>query len=120
MKLIALLFLTSLLSACKQEQPPIPPGFILNEPRTATSSPQNGRYVIVFSPLVPQDKFLLDTQKGKVWQLTKYPDLVGEPTVWEDMGITDNSADASERIPGSLTTLELLKRYPKKGENKEK
>jgi hypothetical protein len=120
MKLIALLLLGSLLSACDQKQPPPPAGIALDNPSAlaATPMPRNGRYVIVFSPIARADTFLLDTQKGKVWQLTRFNDLVGEPLVWDDMGIIDNSADIAQRIPESLTTSEFLKLYSRKGEKK--
>lgn len=49
------------------------------------------RYQIVFNPNVRADTFLLDTEKGKVWQLVKFGSLEGQPTAWESMDIIDNS-----------------------------
>ena len=111
LKIIALLLLGGLLSGCEQKLPTQTPSV-----SPASAAPRNGRYMIVFSPIVRADTFLLDTQKGRVWQLTKNSDLVGEPTVWDDMIIIDGSGE----IPGSITTLEFLKAFSKKSENKKK
>ena len=48
------------------------------------SSPQAvGRYQIVINPQARADTFMLDTETGRIWQLTKYTDLEGDPTIWE-------------------------------------
>lgn len=49
----------------------------------------SARYQIIFSPHVRADTFLLDTQKGKVWQLTSFPDLEGKPTAWKPVLVID-------------------------------
>ena len=46
---------------------------------------QYGRYVITFSPFARADSFLLDTQTGKVWQLTRFSDLEGEPLMFKNL-----------------------------------
>jgi hypothetical protein len=55
----------------------------------ATAQPaqpgQNGRYVILFSPHVRADTFLLDTQTGRVWVQSQYSDLNQSPTAWSPM-----------------------------------
>ena len=51
------------------------------------------RFQIVFNPNVRADTFLLDTQKGKVWQMTKYTDIENQPTVWQPMEIIDPDGD---------------------------
>lgn len=51
------------------------------------------RYQIVFNPNVRADTFLLDTEKGKVWQLVKFGSLEGQPTAWDSMDIIDNSGE---------------------------
>lgn len=116
MKLLVILLLGALLTGCDQKQTPTTGRFIpdIQPAQSAGSAQRDGRYVIVFGPHARADTFLLDTQKGKVWQLTKYTDLDGEPTLWDDMGIVDNSSEMAERIPGSVTTFELFKLYPKK------
>lgn len=55
--------------------------------------PPVGRYQIVFSPNVRADTFLLDTQKGRVWQMTKFSDLPGEPTAWNEMDVIDSTGE---------------------------
>lgn len=53
---------------------------------------QYGRFVITFSPFARADTFLLDTQTGKVWHLTKYTDVEGEPLIWKIMERVDSEA----------------------------
>jgi hypothetical protein len=60
---------------------------------TSQPSTTQGRYVIVFSPLARADTFLLDTETGRVWQLTTYTDVAGEPRVWRNMLRIDSEAD---------------------------
>lgn len=51
---------------------------------------QNARFQIFFNPNVRADTFLLDTQTGKVWQLTQLTDVKGDPTVWNRMDRLDD------------------------------
>jgi hypothetical protein len=44
-----------------------------------------GRYQIVFSPHMREDTFLIDTDTGRIWQMTEIADLPGKPSVWEEM-----------------------------------
>lgn len=53
---------------------------------------QSGRFQIFFSPHARGDTFLVDTQTGKVWQLIKFTDVRGEPTVWDRMDRLDDDA----------------------------
>jgi hypothetical protein len=62
---------------------------------------QNGRFQIFFNPNVRADTFLLDTQTGKVWQLTKFTNLIGDPTVWNRM----------ERIDDDKQEFQLTRSY---------
>lgn len=51
-----------------------------------------GRFQIV----IAQDArrtFLLDTVQGKVWQLTRWDDLEGEPLAWSQMSVLSEFAD---------------------------
>jgi hypothetical protein len=54
------------------------------------SSTELGRYRIIFSPHARADTFLVDTLSGKVWQLTKYVEFVGDPIVWTYMDRLDD------------------------------
>lgn len=49
-----------------------------------------GRFQIVLSPNLGRHTFLLDSVTGEVWQLTKFTDVKGEPTVWDKMTKLDN------------------------------
>lgn len=67
-------------------------------------STSQGRYVIVFSPLARADAFLLATETGRVWQLTVFTDVDGEPRVWKSMPRIDSDADLIEWL--STQTIE--------------
>ena len=70
--------------------------------------PINGqqRFQIVSNPNARIDTFLLDTQKGKVWRMTRITDLEDQPTVWEPMEIIDPDGEIG------ITPKTLLERYP--------
>jgi hypothetical protein len=70
------------------------------------STNESKRFQIVFNPNARADTFLLDTQKGKVWQLTKITDVETQPTVWEPMSIIDPEGDIG------ITPKVFLERYP--------
>ena len=57
---------------------------------------QHGRYVIVFSPIVRADTFLLDSQTGKVWELVTITDVNGQPRIWNAMDRVDSSGQFVE------------------------
>ena len=54
---------------------------------------QIGRYQIINSPLGARFTYLLDTVTGRVWQLAKYPDIKGEPELWEPMNRFDSTKE---------------------------
>lgn len=70
------------------------PRFVIEEPpkapQASQNSPQPGRYIILWSPRVERNTFLLDTGTGRVWVLTSYPYLIGEPDAWAYMERLDN------------------------------
>jgi hypothetical protein len=57
-----------------------------------TTAPQ-GPYQIVMSPHGARDTFLINTETGRVWQLTVFTFLNGEPVVWNAMPRIDNDND---------------------------
>lgn len=61
-------------------------------PKTNSPIPQ-GRYQIVISPHAARDTFLLDTETGRVWALTAFVFLNGEPVVWKLMPRIDDDDD---------------------------
>lgn len=69
-------------------------------------SSQAPRYQIVINQGVRADTFMIDTQKGKVWQLTKITDVENQPTVWQPMMVIDNSGDTG------IKAKEFLDMYP--------
>jgi len=36
---------------------------------------------------------VLDTQKGRVWQMTKFSDMQGQPSAWVETDIIDNTGE---------------------------
>jgi hypothetical protein len=70
-----------------------------------------GRFRIFFSPHARADTYLLDTQTGKVWQLTQFTGLNGEPTAWVPMSRLENSEDqaAFVRAHGGKRSPEIPK-----------
>lgn len=64
------------------------------------------RFQIVSNPNARVDTFLLDTQKGKVWRMTRITDLEDQPTVWEPMEIIDPDGGIG------ITPKTLLERHP--------
>lgn len=53
----------------------------LPNPQLQTAA-NGGRFQIVMSAVTARNTFLLDTQTGKVWQLTQFSDLEDDPTAW--------------------------------------
>ena len=72
------------------------------EPSARTVRAPIARYQIVFSPHVRADTFLLDTQKGRVWQMTKFSDLPGAPTAWNEVDIIDSTGEIGMKFSDFL------------------
>jgi hypothetical protein len=53
----------------------------------------NGRYQIVLNPEIRADKYLIDTQTGRLWRYVVYTDLLGEPGVWQIQDRVDNAQE---------------------------
>ena len=66
-------------------------------PHLAAPTPQ-GRYQIIMSPHNARDTFLIDTETGKIWQLTVFSFLNDEPAVWNVMPRIDNDDDRAKII----------------------
>jgi len=66
--------------------------FLVSSAAMAQQAPaqRDGRFVIMFSPLVRADTFLLDTATGKIWQMVQMSDVKGEPKAWEFMDRVDD------------------------------
>jgi hypothetical protein len=66
---------------------------VAKPPQAATPSSANGRYQIVMSTLSGKNTFMVDTQTGRVWQLTQFTDIEDEPTVWLNQTRLDGELD---------------------------
>lgn len=69
-------------------------------------SSQAPRYQIVFNPGVRADTFMIDTQKGKVWQMAKITDVESQPTVWQPMTVIDSDGGIG------ITWKQFIEIYP--------
>lgn len=80
----------------------------------AHALPQNGRFAIVFSPVLREDAFLFDTATGRIWRQVKssegkgsvwavFGPSVPEYRVWEEMERIDTS-QRGEAAPGPAST----------------
>lgn len=52
------------------------------------------RFQLSFSPFARADTFLLDTQTGRVWQLTKFTSLKGDPIAFDEVAVIDETRSA--------------------------
>jgi hypothetical protein len=59
-----------------------------------TQQKQDGRFVVVFSPLARADTFLVDTQTGRTWSMVRFTDLEGDPRGWQPIPQINTPADA--------------------------
>lgn len=62
-------------------------------PVSAAAPARPQRYQVFFSPHVRADTFLVDTQKGRVWVLTKFTDIPNEPSAFDEVDVIDNTGD---------------------------
>jgi len=69
-------------------------------PQTQPANAPNpqGRYQIVMSPHNARDTFLLDTETGRVWELTVFSFLNDEPVVWNATPRMDNDDDYAKVV----------------------
>lgn len=55
-----------------------------------------GQYEIVINPNVGKFQYLLDKQNGRVWQLTQFTDIQGQPVAWKNMIKINNEDELIE------------------------
>ncbi|BBO99406.1 hypothetical protein [Sulfuriferula nivalis] len=91
---IIILLLTLGVTGCDNttKAPPTPLPITPTLPTTTTST-GIGRFQIVFNPQMRADTFLIDTQKGRIWQQTQFSDLPGKPSAWEEMDVLDDTGE---------------------------
>jgi hypothetical protein len=80
----------------------------------STSEHPAGRFQIFYSPHAARDTFLLDTETGRVWQLTGFSYLDGEPVAWDLMTRIDNKEDLGRFIQEHSTAHTDPLALPKK------
>lgn len=117
----ALSLSVALVAACGKPEPPAPtsgtPPVAGGSEAVAAAVPQGandrllpaaaGRYQIVGNPQGNRaGPFLLDTQAGRVWQLSEFPGLQGAPRAWREMTIIDDTGQMG------ITTAQFQKLYP--------
>ena len=72
--------------------------FVPKTDQPANARHAQGRYQIVTSPHNARDTFLLDTETGRVWQLTVFSFLNDEPVVWNVMPRIDDDDDYAKLL----------------------
>jgi len=55
-----------------------------------------GRFQIIMNPEIRMDRFLLDTQTGRVWELAREVELQDEPRIWVVLPRIDNDQQMRE------------------------
>lgn len=105
LEIIALLLVLGM-TGCDNttKEPPATPLIAPSVPTTPISTGV-GRFQLVINPQMRADTFLIDTQKGRVWQLTQFDDLPNKPTAWEEMDIIDDTG------ANGITHLQFRKIY---------
>jgi hypothetical protein len=101
---------------CEKQRPNTSPVF------TPASSPAATvmvapRYQIVFSPHVRADTFLLDTQKGRVWVMVKFSDIVGEPSAFDEVDVIDSTGEIGVKFSDFTRNHEPVLATGGKGKN---
>jgi hypothetical protein len=67
-----------------------------------SSNSLSGRFTLVVNPLVKTEKFLLDTQLGRMWQIVKAGESNEKPSIWHRIAIVDDN-----RIPAAVDKNKL-------------
>jgi len=116
-RFVLLLLIALAMTGCDNRPSQLPVSDVTkkNEWETAGAVPTTStqvypRYQIVFSPHLRADTFLLDTQKGRIWQMTQFTDVPGQPSAWADMDIIDSQGEIG------MTYSEFRKQYAATGE----
>ena len=95
--LIAASLLALALAGCKpssdSSQPTPPQGSTPSMGTPIASHEPLARYQVVFGPHARADTFLVDTQKGRIWQLVKFKDIEGEPAAFDEIAVVDESGE---------------------------
>jgi hypothetical protein len=86
MKKLYILPFLLFLSACKFEHE-------VNNTSDTDSFSSSKCFDITFRASIRADTFLIDQCKGRVWQLTQYTNLQGEPLVWDEMIVLDGEIE---------------------------
>ncbi|HEY5804839.1 MAG TPA: hypothetical protein VIT90_14195 [Lysobacter sp.] len=66
------------------------------------------RYQIVFNPHNAAVTYLVDTQKGKVWELTKFTDMYTQPTAFNGIDVLDEDGEVGKTWERFSTVYKLM------------
>jgi hypothetical protein len=81
---------------------------------------KNQRYQIVTNPNYPRHTYFVDTQKGKIWIKNYLSDVVGNPEVWLEEDIIDNSQEIGPSIYEYVAQQDRQGKMIKKKDNAKK
>jgi hypothetical protein len=103
MKIIHLLIifvLITLIAACDQP---------ISHAQSKSQEESAKCYDIVFSPQARADTFLIDKCEGKVWRLTQFTDLEGDPSAWYEMPIISQTGQKGISLSDFLQSHQAKK-----------
>lgn len=93
-KAIILLPCLFILTACPLEDKDKKISELENKILLLENRPTSPRYQIIMNPQYAGfHTYLLDTQKGKIWQKVELTDVEGKPSVWSEQDIMDNTGE---------------------------
>lgn len=94
-RLLAVLVMALAVLGCERQPQSTPAS---DTPASAAAAAQPQRYQLFFSPHARADTFLVDTQKGRVWVLTKYVDFASEPSAFDEVEIVDSTGEVGMKF----------------------
>jgi hypothetical protein len=69
---------------------------------------QSGRYQLVFDPHTGTNTYLVDTQKGRVWLLTKFTDMYTQPTAFNEVDVIDQDGQTGKTWEVFFETYKIM------------
>jgi len=100
-------------AACEKQPLSAPPPAPTPSPVVTSLAP--ARYQIFFGPHARADTFLVDTQRGRVWVLSKFSDIAGEPTAFDEVDIIDSTGEIGMKLSEFLQLHRAAQATERKG-----
>lgn len=115
-KTIFLLPCLFLLTACPLDDDNKKISELENKIALLEERPTVQRYQLVIAPQFPgRFRYLVDTQKGKIWSPKQFSDIGGQPEGWTEEDIIDNSGEIGMTWDKYLQYRAIVDRETKTG-----